>query len=129
VSTYGANPALPADGELDVLGDGEALAVGDAEADADALGAAVALAVAAGLVGVPAPPAWPVELVTKPTVTEPPALTVASQLSLVTVTWPPLTAALPFHRLDSDVPRGNVKARVHPDASAVPLLVMVYWPV
>ena len=50
VSTYGANPALPADGELDVLGDGEALAVGDAGAGADALGAAVALAVAAGLV-------------------------------------------------------------------------------
>jgi short-subunit dehydrogenase len=35
-------------------------------------------------------PAWPVPLVTKPTVTEPPAGTVASQPSLVTVNWPPL---------------------------------------
>ena len=94
VSTSGANRALEAGGELDVPGDGEALGVGDVDADGDALPDGVAVAVAAGLVGGPGTaglgqpaqsmvpsagaPAWPVALVTKPTVTESPTATVAA---------------------------------------------------
>jgi hypothetical protein len=111
VSTYGANPAAPAVGEPDeVLGDG----VADSDADADGDGGAegvgavdVALAEGAGLavgdgLGAAPPwhdaplmvqsegcPAWPADVVTNPTETDPPGWMVLSQLSLVTVTWPP----------------------------------------
>ncbi len=118
VSTYGANPAAPAVGEPDeVLGDGvaDAGAEGDGDADVgcvegDADGAGVfdvALAEGAGLavedgLGAAPPwhaapftvqsegcPAWPADAVTKPTATDSPGATAASQPSLVTVTRPP----------------------------------------
>jgi hypothetical protein len=98
-----------ADSDADAEGDGDA-EEGNAEgdADADAEGAVdVALADGAGLAvvdGLGAAPPWhdaplmvqsegcpasPVDVVTKPTETDPPGAMVLSQLSLVTVTWPP----------------------------------------
>jgi hypothetical protein len=112
VSRYGANPAAPADGAPDdelgdgaAVGDWEAVADGDGDAedvggDDDGLADGAALAVADGAGGPPAwhdaPlmrqsagwPAWPDDEVTKPTETDRPGWMVASQLSLVTVTWP-----------------------------------------
>ena len=98
-----------ADGDADAEGDGDA-EEGDVEGDADADGVGTvdvaladgaALAVADGLGAAPAwhdaplmvqsdgCPAGPVDVVTKPTETDPPGWMVLSQLSLVTVTWPP----------------------------------------
>ena len=73
-------------------------------------------------------PAGPEELVTKPTVTVAPGWMVASQLSLVTVTWLPLSVYEPSQSELTFVPAGSVKASVQPVTAAVPGLVIVYWP-
>ena len=53
---------------------------------------------------------------------------VASQLSFVTVTWPPSSVYEPSQSELTRVPAGSVKASVQPVTAAVPGLVIVYWP-
>src|SRR6185437_716159 len=73
-------------------------------------------------------PAGPADWVTKPTVTDPPGAIAASQPSLFTVTWPPLSVYEPSHREEIAVPLGSVNVSVQPFTAAVPGLVIVYWP-
>jgi len=73
-------------------------------------------------------PAVPADFVTKPTVAVVPGWTVASQPSLVTVTWLPWSVYEPFQSELISVPAGSVKARVQPVTTLVPGLVMVYCP-
>jgi hypothetical protein len=159
VSTYGAKLAEPpagAPGELgagdgDVDGgdvDGGALGADEVGVGAGEDGGAgvlgTGLLVGAGpLVGDGSPawqeapsirqadgfPAWPAAAVTNPTGCELPGGMLASQPAARTVTVPSLTVDEPFHRLDSRVPVGSLKDRVHPDVAEVPWLVIVYWPV
>jgi hypothetical protein len=73
-------------------------------------------------------PAVPAADASKPTVAVPPGAMVASQLSFVTVTWPPSSVNEPSHREVSDVPCGSVKPSVQPVIAEAPELVIVYWP-
>ena len=164
VSTYGANPAAPPDGDpADAAGDELAALLGAVPADlvwegvAEPLGERGAERLGVGDTGDtdgaelavgfptwPPPPAWhevplmvqpagfpgvPEDSVSKPTVTVLPGPTVASQLSFVTVTAPPLSVYEPFQREVSDVPFGSAKASFQPLTALVPGLVIVYWPV
>jgi hypothetical protein len=141
------------DGLAEPVGEGEAEPLGErgterlgvgvgegAEGDEEGAGGAV-LAVADGGAAGPEPPGWhevplivqppgwpavPADSVSKPTVTVAPGLMVASQPSLVTVTWPPSSVYEPSQREVSEVPFGSVKASVQPVTAAVPGLVIVY---
>ena len=144
VSTYGAKPAVvpagwPGEGDgAGEEGDGDGLRLGVAVgvgvgAVADGLGVGEAVLPPPGWQGAPsivqscgaaADPST-----TKPTSAAAPGSIAPSQPAFVTVTWPPLTSSLPFHRLLSEAPPGSRNPRAQPAVAAAPSLVIVYRPV